>query len=269
MAIFLSASDETSGSTQRDPFFRAGFVAPQSDWCDFFAPAWRERVLNGPSAIPYLHMTDIRSKQWREKYGLSRREGERRVDAAFEVIDTMGSLYPIGIRTDAGFVRDQFAASKVLLSSGAAKSFHPDFLCFLGYAYAVMLYVHKKHPEAEHVDFLVEQNGEITKHIREFHATLATGLAQLKRPGLSRLVGDLIPGGKDRIPLQAADVLCWHDARRVAGKLDAGDESRYYKIAHRWGFRWEWSNGTLTELAKVLGVNDRAIHGNHISPSRK
>jgi hypothetical protein len=26
----------------------------------------------------------------------------------------------------------------------------------------------------------------------------------------ARLVGELIPGGKDRVPLQAADVLCWY-----------------------------------------------------------
>jgi len=68
MAVFISASDEAAGKNQRDPFLFAGFVAPEKDWSRFLAPAWQERVLDGPPSIPYLHMTDIRSPQWRSDY---------------------------------------------------------------------------------------------------------------------------------------------------------------------------------------------------------
>ena len=86
MAVFVSGLDETAGKTHRDTFLLAGFVAPEHDWSRFFAPAWQERVLDGPPAIPYLHMTEIRSPKWREKYGLSKLEADDRIDTAIALI---------------------------------------------------------------------------------------------------------------------------------------------------------------------------------------
>src|SRR5262249_10485160 len=111
---FMSGSDESAGKTQRDTFFFGGFVAPEEDWSRFFEPAWQERVLDGPPAIPYLHMTEIRSQKWRSQFGLSRAAADERVDEAFSVIETMGSLYPIGIHVDGGHVLDKFATAKVV-----------------------------------------------------------------------------------------------------------------------------------------------------------
>ena len=254
MAVFVSASDETAGKDQRGFFYRAGFVAPENDWSEYFSPAWQDRVLLGPPEIPYLHMTEIRSRAWREEHGLSRLQAEDRVDGAFAVIDAMGSLFPISTRVDAGFLKDSFSKFKVIMSTGGAKDFNPDYLCFLGYAWIVLDYVEKKHPHAEKVDFVVERNGEITKHIAEFHASLEHSLDMIKRPSLKRLIGELIPGGKDRVPLQAADVLCWHDARHQAGTLDPAGERRFSKIAVKKGKRFEWSNSMISNLVKVFSV---------------
>ncbi len=54
MALFVVGTDESSGATHRNPFLRAGYIAPEKDWYEFFAPAWQERVLDGPPSIPYL-----------------------------------------------------------------------------------------------------------------------------------------------------------------------------------------------------------------------
>jgi hypothetical protein len=137
MAVFVSGSNESTGKNQRDTFHFGGWIGPEEDWSYFFAPAWQERVLNGPPPIPYLHMTEIRSSSWRIERGLSRAAAEDRVDEAFSIIDTMGSFYPIGVYLDAGHVRDSFTEIKVVKSSGGAKPFDPDYLCFLTYAYAV------------------------------------------------------------------------------------------------------------------------------------
>src|SRR5262245_57473157 len=96
MAIFVSGSDETGGSSVSDRFYVAGFVAPLNDWTDHFAPAWEERVLKRPPPIPYFHMTEIRDPDFCSKYGLSRSEAEWRVDEALDVAKTMGSLIPVG-----------------------------------------------------------------------------------------------------------------------------------------------------------------------------
>ena len=196
MAVFVAASDESAGKNQRDTFFFGGFVGPEDDWSRFFAPAWQERVLDGPPAIPYLHMTDIRSPQWRAKYGLSRLQADDRVDEAFHLIDTMPTLYPVGVHVDAGHLRDKFGASKVVASTGASRPFEPDYLCFLAYAFAVLSHVKQNHPEAERVDFVIERKQHVTRYIREFHSQLAMALEALREPSLSSIVGDLIPGAR-------------------------------------------------------------------------
>lgn len=252
MAVFFSASDENSGKTHRDTFFFGGFVAPEEDWSRYFVPAWQERVLDGPPAIPYLHMTEIRSEQWRVQYGLSRTAADKRIDDAFAVIGSMGSLYPVGIYVDGGHVLDKFSTTKVVAPTGGAKAFEPDYLCYLAYAYSVLLYVETSHPEAERVDFIVETKGQVTKLVQEFHSTLAEGLKALGRTGIGNLVGRLVPGSKDMVSLQAADVLCWHTARYMARTMDADDERRYSTIAHRKGFRHHLTNEQVSQIGDAV-----------------
>jgi hypothetical protein len=258
MAIFVSGSDETSGKTQRDNFVFAGWVAPEEEWSRFFAPAWQERVLDGPPAIPYLHMTDIRSPRWREEYRISQLDADDRIDEAFRLIDTMQSLYPVGIMVDAGHVRDRFAKTRVtaLRLKAKARAFEPDFVCFLAYSWIVLNYLDQHHPEAEKVDFVVEKNGATTKHIQDFHSALAQSLEALGNPSLARFVGDIIPGEKGRIPLQAADLLCWHTARsRHPETMDLADRRRYATIAHRKGTYEQISNEQVFRMAETLGVS--------------
>lgn len=187
------------------------------------------------ASMPHLHMTEIKNSAWCSQYGLSRLAAENRIDEAFEVIDTLGSLIPVTVYVDAGKVRDSFVTAKVVAAGGSRSTFEPDFLCFLGYAYSVLLYVDVYHPEAEKVNFTVEQ-GNVTKYIKEFHSTLAAGLAALEKPSPSRLAGELISGDKKRIPLQAADLLCWYTARsRRPETMSDADKRRFTKIAHRDG----------------------------------
>jgi hypothetical protein len=264
MAKYLSASDENAGKSHRDTFFFGGFVAPEEDWRCFFEPAWKERVLDGPPTIPYLHMTEIRSEKWRSQYGLTRSAADNRIDEALAVIETMGSLYPVGIRVDGANVLDKFATTKVVASTGAAKNFEPDYICFLAYAYSVLLYVETRYPSEEKVDFLVEEKGHVTKYIQEFHATLSQALVALGRPSLGNRIGELLPGPKEALPLQAADVLCWHTARYMAKTMDAQDESRYATIAHRKGFQHHLTNDEISQIANGLLANSSSgkIHMN-------
>jgi hypothetical protein len=252
MAKFISGSDESAGKTHRDTFFFGGFVAPEEDWSRFFVPAWQERVLAGPPAMPYLHMTEMRSEQWRSQHKLSRAAADERIDEAIAVIETMGSLYPVGIYVDGGHVLNEFATTKVVASTGGAKRFEPDFISFLAYAYSVLLCVERDHPEAEKVDFIVESKGHVTKYIQEFHSTLGQALTALGRPALGNLIGELISGGKEVIPLQAADVLCWHTARYMSKTMDADDERRYATIAHRKGFRHHLTNDQISQIGNAL-----------------
>jgi hypothetical protein len=257
MALFVSGSDESAGRTQRDTFIFGGWLAPEPDWSRFFAPAWQERVLDGPPKIPHLHMTDIRSPRWRDQYGISKLDADDRIDSAIHLIDTMASLYPIGIRVDAGFLRDRFANIKVKTPRPNAKAsaFEPDFTCFLFYSWIALNYLKLFHPDAEKLDFVVERNGAVTKHIQDFHSTLAENLGALGDASLADLVGEIVPGGKDRVPLQAADVLCWHTARAQHPEtMDSADRRRYSILAHREGTYQEFTHEQISQMAKSLGV---------------
>jgi hypothetical protein len=256
MAVFVSGSDETAGKTKRDTFLFAGWVAPEEDWSRFFAPAWQERVLDGPPKIPYLHMTEMRSAKWRDKYGISKLDADDRIDEAITLIDTMPTLYPVGMRVDAGHLRDRFVTTKVKMSATTKPiAYEPDFTCFLAYVWVVLNYVDRHYEDAEKVDFVVEQNGVITKYIQDFHSTIPQALTALGSPALARLVGELIPGGKDRVPLQAADVLCWHTARaRHPETMDLADKRRYFRISRLKGIYQQISNEQISQMATALGV---------------
>ena len=259
MAVFISASDEYSGGDVRGTFLFAGYVGPEKDWSDLFVPAWQQRVLDGPPTIPYLHMTEIRSRKWRDEHGISKLAADDRVDEAALVIDTMGSFYPVAVEVDGGHFKDGFAELKVRRQDARqfeAKPFEPDYLCFLTYAHTVLDHVHQFHPHVERVDFIVERKGQISRYINEFHSGLAMALTSIKRSELSPLVGKLLPADKDRIPCQAADVLCWHAGRferaQEVKPEDIPDARRYLKLRNRKGVWVHLPNDVLSEMATAL-----------------
>jgi hypothetical protein len=251
MAVFLAASDESSGANAFGMYHYAGWIAPLPDWSLYFTPAWQERVLDGPPKIPYLHMTEMRSKAWRQQWGITETNMDERLDEAARVINEMGCLYPLKVTIDASIFRQLYKPHKMVAESGGKKDMEPDFLAFCSYVLAVLSQVQFKHPEVEKVDFLVENNSEITKHIYELYKSLPASLNGIGKSELVPLVGEFIPGGKERVPLQAADYLCWHSQRAEAQMLsDIRDLRRWNTIAHRKGFNLPLPTSVLTALAQ-------------------
>ena len=250
MAVFVSATDE---NTDGHDFFLGGLIAPEKEWSEFFAPVWQQRVLDGPPSIPFLHMTEIRSRKFREKYKLSRYQAEERIDEAVAIITQLGTLRAGGIDLNSLHFRQEMKEIRFRSKSGGIKKYHPDYSCFNAYAYALLLYLEKWHPEVEKVDFLVERNGEITKHIQTFHSHLYEYLRMRNKPHLARLVGELLPVGKERIPTQAADVLCWHIGRaRHPETMDNSDIRRYNLLIRIEGFRVPLDKKLIADLRKAF-----------------
>jgi hypothetical protein len=244
--IIVAASDESAGGDEQSPFFRGGFVAPADDWNRWFAPAWQERVLDGPPRLEYLHMTDVRDEDWRAQVGLSRTESERRVDEAFRVIDSTGTLVPITSQVDGGFFRSSFTDLRHY--AGNRIDVNPDQVCFLAFAYVALSYASIAFPEADRVDFLVEANGAATRRLRKLFDLYKPAFQSGRAPILGQLVGVISEGTKHEPSLQAADVLCWHEQRRVAGKLRPTDARRYAKLAGRRGMRHIWSRDDVEAI---------------------
>lgn len=261
MSVFVSASDESSGADHLCDFQCSGFVAPEADWSQFFAPAWQERVLNGPPKIEYLHVTEMRSRSWREKNGVTEIDAEKRLDEAASIIDTMGSLYPVKIRVNGPVFRRLYAPHQIVVASGAHKRYEPDYYAFIYYVYVVLARITIRHPDAEKVNFVVEQKSTITTHIRELYESMPDALRHIDRSDLIPLLGEFIPGTKERIPLQAADFLCWHSQRADAGTLEEADVRRWNPLAKKLGFSFDVPEKLMKQLAEAFdehGTQDGA-----------
>ena len=85
-------------------------------------------------------------------------------------------------------------------------------------------------PEVERVDFVVSKKAKVSEHYREFTDSIRRSLETLA-PIAAPLVGDLIPASmQERLPLQAADLLCWHLQRIKSKNADAEDQRNWNRL---------------------------------------
>lgn len=209
LAVFLAASDESHGSGSAR---YGGFTLSVSDWSEWFAPAWEQMVLAGPPRIPHLHMTEIRSEEWRASWGLTRLDADRRVEAAVDVICGMGKLYPV--TSDLSLELEQLfkRTLKPYLRHLGTDIVSADDLNFVWYALTVLHSVPQWFDDenVERVDFIVESNGRHTARLLRLHQALPEFLKTIGRDELVPFVGGFSSGRKESVPLQAADVFLWH-----------------------------------------------------------
>jgi hypothetical protein len=249
---FLAASDETSGATHISDFQYMGWLAPEQDCWQFFTRAWQERVLDAPPKIPYLHVTEMRSRAWRDKYDITRLNAEDRLNDASDIIEATGNLNPLKIRVDGRLFQELFQRTQFQTASGARKRYEPDYYAFVSYAYAVLCRVNVKFPDVEKVDFMVEHKSGFTQQIQEFYESLPDALRRVGRSDLISLLGTFISGSKEHVPLQAADFLCWHCQRAEAGTLDADEIIRWNRMARLKGFSFDMTEELMMNLANAF-----------------
>jgi hypothetical protein len=230
MAVFTAFSDESGSGNQRGSFVVGGCVADIDSWT-YFSRAWQERVLNTEPAIPYLHMVEIRREAFKRQHRISDLQAEDRIRMAVEIIEATGALSTIVSHVDTGDLTDilqgKLKAHGVRLRAGVDE---PDYICFLGYAYLTVRYVHHNFHDVEKVDFVVSRKGKITGQMKFFHQELKDFI-QERHPELAEIVGDLASADmKEMVPLQAADMFCWH----IRQRYEEGGEQRFKCWAERW-----------------------------------
>jgi hypothetical protein len=175
-----------------------------------------------------MHMVEVRSRKWRKQYGLSGVEAERRVDEAARIIRSMGSLQLLTTWLDGGHFRGTFKGARIAQSGPqfGAYSFQPDYIGFLGFAYNALEYVKQHHPDAEKVDFVIERKDGVSHHMPNYLKILEDKLTEMGEVDLVRLIGGFSTCGKERVPLQAADVAMWHIRRARTQTADREDWRR-------------------------------------------
>jgi hypothetical protein len=200
-------------------------------------------------------MREIRDEEWRDKHGISFNDSENRISEAVRVLYSMGAMSAVGSvikREDLQEVIHSKFKRKKNIPIGLDE---PDYFCFLGYATCMLAEVHKRHPDVQKVNFIVSKKNTVTEHYRDFVETIKQYFDQ-RQPELSALVGDLIPASMENVlPLQAAEVLCWHLQRYYAKNLDRTIENRaWYLLKERDGYLHTWERSEIEGVARGLGI---------------
>lgn len=252
---FLAASDEASGERI---FHHAGYVAPLACWTEVLIPAWREKVLKGPPLLDEFHMTEVRSPSWREKLGITKDDAEARIDAAVEVISQTPGLFAIRSSVDGAHFEKHASGLKFRLNDPLRKpaGFVIDYPSFNGYMYLVLLTC-AAYSKTEKVNFMIEKKKEVFPAIDEFFVGLRQSFVNIGWPRCAEIMGTLLPGDKKAIPLQTADVLCWHTQRLAAHVRNSSisfsdvDSARFSKLT-RLGSGHTWPREMMQELCDGL-----------------
>ena len=226
----------------------------------------KERFLDGPPRIEIFHVVDLRSSQWREKNGITQEDAEARIDAAVDLIFRSRTIYAVHSSIDgAHFDREADGLLFRLNDHRRAPiNFVKDYPSFHGYIYLVLSACSLK-PTAEKVDFIIEKKREVFPAMHDFHQGMSESFRNYGLPRLADLIGELIPGDKKRIPLQAADLLCWHIQRHFAHARNPSisysdiDRQRLDKLT-KLGVGHVWESEMVEELCKSLFEDWRQLN---------
>lgn len=200
-------------------------------------------------------MAEIRHHRWRNQHGISFYQAEQRISEAVNTIYSMGKMSALASVINRRDL-EQLVQSKVKVKRRLPLGLdEPDYICYIAYIVHTIAQVYKAYPDATRVEFVVAEKQKVSTHLPQFHTDIRNFLADFD-PKLETLLGDLIAAPMQScLPLQMADLLCWHLQRYYAKTFDRTDESRIWKLTkERDGHLHQWERADLEQLAKGLGL---------------
>jgi hypothetical protein len=209
VSVYVSNSDETTASD--GTFLIAGYAADELKWPDF-SRQWQEEILSSGPAIPYLHMTEIRSSEWQKEHGITSYEADQKVRKSVELIARSADMLTPYLTT-VSRPKYQSCQEKLKQAGIKTKRHHEsiDYIVFIGYAIALIKEVHSRQSSIRRIIFNIDNKKHISHHMQ--HGLREEMISELTQthPELASLFGDVVPlSDIDHKPLQAADVFCWH-----------------------------------------------------------
>jgi len=250
LAVYVAYSDEAAIAGSEGEFLVAGYVAAENEW-PWMERAWQDRVLDGPPAIPYLHMVEIRDRPWRNEHGLSYYQGEQRVDEAIRVLYSTGSLFAYASVIKRCDLRETVQTKYTRRKYIPVGIDQPDYACFMGFAGALLEHFQGMLSDIDRVDFVISEKQCVSKNMGLILDTLKL---RVQEPVRASLIGNIRIGKMDtEVPLQAADVLCWHIQRYFSGVFDRTLEDRmWYLLKERTGVMHYWKREELEATSRDL-----------------
>jgi hypothetical protein len=222
VSLYISNSDESTTGDNKGVFVVGGYVAPADKWPEF-SKRWVSEVLQPYPAIPYIHMVDLRSREWREKHCICREQASEKERSAIEVITTSKFLKPfLGRMPQSHYIE---ALERVRRKGYKTKknAGHPDYPVYMTYAFLVIQNLSLDN-EVDRVDFIMSRKQSVSHHISARFTDDMKNSLGADHPRMAEIVGDFIPLSMEHhMPLQAADVICWYMRRYFSGELKEED----------------------------------------------
>jgi hypothetical protein len=258
MAVFVSQSDETSGADGQ-VHLNAGWLATEDDWSNWFTGRWQSQVLDAEVKIESFHATDLMNPRWQREHGLTDGMARRKLGSALRICQPRKFAPMV-----AGVRGEDFKEFQRLIKRGSSPLPRilrtPYTLCFIAYVRAVLHFAKERASDVERVDFVVERNGKLTRYVEECRNYIEPYLAA-EDPEMAPLLGDFFPAGKDRLPVQSADLLCWILQRKHATNRSKIDAKRSRALLSRPGMIHRWKPDELSKLAVALNRRRDAARG--------
>ncbi len=210
MSVYVSNTDESQSKDQKSgQFFIAGYVADEQKWPDF-SKRWNEEVISSDPPIPYLHMVDIRSQTWRDKHELSRAEADEKVNKAVAVIAQTDFITAYCAHISECAYNKMHDVLKAKDPAMAAKS-HIDYLCFGAYSVLLLKKLAVDDPTLRKVIFNISRKKGVSHHLEHSLHDATLEMLENRHPKFAPMFGDVLAlNMDDHMPLQSADVFCWH-----------------------------------------------------------
>jgi len=215
LSVYVSYTDESQSQDQKGGrFIIAGYVADELKWPDF-SRRWSEEVVTSDPPIPYLHMVEIRSRDWRAKHGINREQAEVKVRKAIEIIAQADFITGYCAHVSEDAYLKALGIFRAEDSKMAAKS-KIDYICFSAYALFLTKKLAAEFPDLRKVVFNISNKQDVSNALQGILHGVMEEMFEKVHPKIYPLFGDFVPlNMENHMPLQAADVFCWHLQRAI------------------------------------------------------
>lgn len=210
MSVYVSYTDESESQNQQGgQFIIAGYVADKLKWPDF-SKRWSEEVITSDPPIPYMHMVEIRSEGWRTKHGITRVQADEKVRKAIEVIAQTDFITGHCAHVSEDAYLKALGVFRTEDSKMAAKS-KIDYMCFSAYALFLVKKLATELSDLRKVVFNISNKTGVSNNLQGILHDTMEEMFEKTHPKIAPLFGDFVPlNMQNHMPLQAADVFCWH-----------------------------------------------------------
>lgn len=238
MAVELEAYNDESYEPHRD-FVIGAYVAPALEWLKLEAP-WRQTLSDAGLREFRARDCEQGDNEFRDRR--DRRELQERFIGLIGSVDVVGFAVRIDLHAYEAF----YERVKASLPREKHRYFEAYPKVFEMQLQFVLEFAADKHPTAERINFVFDEQDEFAGRAADLYAMHRTNPALAHRDRLGAMTHGV---SSDLVPLQAADVLAYEVHRQFRDGTPAPDKVRWQSVRLSEGGRISIANLDEKEIA--------------------